>query len=114
MTGPKILNSSSRLVATILALTAWWPAAFTQAARAEVWEQLLGAQLEDEHKCILAGTLYVREIPMADSIALSGRARCFDGREFDFSQSKPHMKFEIKACDPVYCSTEPAPNQYQT
>jgi hypothetical protein len=98
----------------ILALTASSFAASTRSAGAEVWEQLLGAQLEDEQRCVLAGTLFVRELPLGDSVVLSGRARCFDGREFDFSQSKPHMKFEIRACDPIYCSTDSAPNQNRT
>jgi hypothetical protein len=69
----------------------------------EVCEQLLSAQLEDEQRCVLAGTLFVREMPVRDGITLSGRARCFDGRQFDFSQSKPHLKFEIRACEPVAC-----------
>ena len=73
----------------------------------EGWEHLLGMQLEDEQKCILAGTLYVREMPVGNAVVLSGRARCFDGRLFDFSQSKPHLKFEIRACEPVVCSVAP-------
>jgi hypothetical protein len=77
----------------------------------EGWEHLLGMQLEDEQKCILAGTLYVREMPVGNAVVLSGRARCFDGRQFDFSQGKPHLKFEIRACDPVFCSAAPESNR---
>lgn len=69
----------------------------------EVWEQLLKLQLEDEKKCVLAGTVFVREMPGPEGVTISGRAKCFDGREFDFSQSKPHMKFEIRACEPTVC-----------
>jgi hypothetical protein len=69
----------------------------------EVWEQLLKLQLEDEKKCVLAGTVFVREMPGPEGVTISGRAKCFDGREFDFSQLKPHMKFDIRACEPTVC-----------
>ena len=48
----------------------------------EVWEQLLGVQLVEEQRCVLAGTLFVREMPTREGVTLSGRARCFDGRQF--------------------------------
>lgn len=96
-------NSVGKLAAGLIALSAFGAIISTASVGAEVWEELLGAQLQDEHKCTLAGTLYVRELPSGTGVVLSGRARCFDGREFDFSQSKPHMKFEIRACDPTYC-----------
>jgi hypothetical protein len=67
------------------------------------WEKLLRLQLEDTHKCVMSGTLFVRELPVDDGVVYSGRAKCFDGRDFDFSQSKPHLKFEIKSCDPTVC-----------
>ncbi len=73
------------------------------ASAADVWEQVLGLQLQDEQKCTLSGTLFLREIPKADGVLRSGRARCFDGRQFDFSQSKPDSKFEIRACEPTAC-----------
>ncbi|MEQ1651678.1 MAG: hypothetical protein ABL897_04240 [Hyphomicrobium sp.] len=69
----------------------------------EAWEKLLQLQLEDSKKCVLSGTIFVREMPSAEGIIYSGRAKCFDGRQFDFSQSKPHMKFDIKACEPTVC-----------
>ncbi len=69
----------------------------------EPWQTLLQLQLEETKKCSLAGTMFVREMPTSEGVIISGRAKCFDGREFDFSQSKPHMKFDIKACDPTYC-----------
>lgn len=69
----------------------------------EAWEKLLRIQLEEAHKCVLSGTVFVREMPSGEGITYSGRAKCFDGRDFDFSQSKPHMKFDIKSCDPTVC-----------
>lgn len=114
MTSARRFRSIKALVAMPLLLLTIGQVILTRPAAAEVWEQLLGAQLYDEHKCTLAGTLYVRELPSGDSVILSGRARCFDGREFDFSQSKPHMKFEIRSCDPVYCSLEPPPRPNRT
>jgi hypothetical protein len=70
---------------------------------AEPWETLLRLQLEEGHRCTLSGVVFVREMPSGDQIIYSGRAKCFDGREFDFSQSKPHMKFDIHACEPTVC-----------
>lgn len=67
------------------------------------WEKLLRIQLDENHKCSLSGVIFVREMPSGNAILYSGRAKCFDGREFDFSQSKPHMKFDIKACEPAVC-----------
>lgn len=69
----------------------------------EAWEQLLRIQLEDKERCVLSGTLYVRKIPMDGGTVYSGRAKCFDGRLFDFSQDKPHKKFDIRACEPTVC-----------
>jgi hypothetical protein len=93
-------------LATVVLLVLSSLAAPTPSPATEVWEKLLSIQLKNEMKCILAETMFVREMPLADGIVLSGRARCFDGREFDFSQSKPHMRFDLKTCDPVVCSIE--------
>jgi hypothetical protein len=67
------------------------------------WEQLLRTQLRDEKTCYLAETPLIVEMPLGDGVVLSGRARCIDGREFDFSQSQPHMKFDLRTCDVTYC-----------
>jgi hypothetical protein len=69
----------------------------------EPWEQILAQQLDLEQKCAMTETYNVQEIPLGDEQTLSGKARCLDGREFDFSQPKSHMKFEIRACDPTIC-----------
>lgn len=72
-------------------------------AQPETWEQLLKIQLEDEKHCVLAGTVFVREMPGPEGITISGRVKCFDGRAFDFSQQKPHQKFDIRDCEPTVC-----------
>jgi hypothetical protein len=76
----------------------------TSGARAtEPWEQVLAQQLEAEQKCSLTSTYNVHEFPLGDQTVLSGKVRCYDGREFDFSQKKNHLKFDIKACEPTVC-----------
>jgi hypothetical protein len=67
------------------------------------WEHVLSQQLDLEQKCVLTSTYNVQEWQLGNEMVLSGKARCFDGREFDFSQKKNHLKFEIKACEPTIC-----------
>jgi hypothetical protein len=69
----------------------------------EPWEQVLSQQLGQEQKCILTSTYNVQEWPLGDATVISGKAHCYDGREFDFSQKKNHLKFDIKACEPTVC-----------
>lgn len=69
----------------------------------EPWEQVLSQQLDLEQKCILTSTYNVHEWQLGNETVISGRARCYDGREFDFSQKKNHLKFDIKACEPTFC-----------
>ncbi len=69
----------------------------------EPWEQVLAQQLDLEQKCVMTGTYNVKEFPLGNEVVLSGKARCYDGREFDFSQTKNHLKFEIRACEPTVC-----------
>lgn len=71
--------------------------------KAEPWALSLQAQLKAEKRCDVQVTYFVREMPSADGTLYSGRLRCIDGREFDFSQAKPHLKFDIKACEPAAC-----------
>jgi len=73
------------------------------AAATEPWEQVLSQQLAAEQMCDMIGTYNVQEFPLGDDVAMIGKARCRDGREFDFSQQKSHMKFEIKPCEPTVC-----------
>ncbi|MEQ1715152.1 MAG: hypothetical protein ABL907_04080, partial [Hyphomicrobium sp.] len=67
------------------------------------WALSLSAQLAAEKRCDVQVTYFVRELPSAEGTLYSGRVRCIDGREFDFSQSKAHLKFELRACEPAAC-----------
>jgi hypothetical protein len=69
----------------------------------EPWEQILAQQLDLEQKCVLTATYNVQEFTLGNEQVLSGKARCYDGREFDFSQKKNHLKFDIRACEPTIC-----------
>lgn len=69
----------------------------------EPWALSLTAQLAAEKRCDVQVTYFVRELPVEGGIVYSGRVRCIDGREFDFSQPKPHLKFDLKACEPAAC-----------
>jgi hypothetical protein len=73
------------------------------AIAAEPWEQVLGQQLDLEQKCILTGTYDVQEWPLGNEMVLTGKARCYDGRAFEFSQKKNHLKFDIRFCAPSVC-----------
>ncbi|MGL4396793.1 MAG: hypothetical protein ACRCS9_09660 [Hyphomicrobium sp.] len=64
---------------------------------------LLSAQIKAEKRCDIEATYYIREMPTPEGTTYSGRVRCIDGREFDFEQPKPHLKFEIRACEPAAC-----------
>jgi len=72
-------------------------------AATEPWEQVLSQQLAAEQMCDMTGTYNVQKFPLGDDVAMMGKARCHDGREFDFSQQKNHMKFDIKLCEPTVC-----------
>ncbi|HMN38650.1 MAG TPA: hypothetical protein PKD49_13205 [Hyphomicrobium sp.] len=69
----------------------------------EPWALSLAAQLHAEKRCDVQVTYFVRELPSPEGTLYSGRVRCIDGREFDFSQSKPHLKFDLRACEPAAC-----------
>jgi hypothetical protein len=87
------------LTAAVLAVLGAAP----EAGAKEPWEQVLSQQLDLEQKCILTNTYNVQEWPLGNAMVISGKARCYDGREFDFSQKKNHLKFDIKACEPTVC-----------
>jgi hypothetical protein len=69
----------------------------------ELWESTLRLQLMDERKCQLERLVFVRELPAPQLGAIEGRARCADGREFDFTRAKAHQKFDIRLCMPTVC-----------
>lgn len=72
-------------------------------AATEPWKQVLSQQLAAEQMCDMTGTYNVQEFPLGDNVVMIGKARCYDGREFDFSQKKQHMKFDITPCEPNVC-----------
>ncbi len=67
------------------------------------WQTVLQQMLVSEKKCQFRELLWVREVPLAGYTGLEGRVRCVDGREFDFTRPRPHMKFEIQLCQPTVC-----------
>ncbi|MGI9404600.1 MAG: hypothetical protein ACR2OF_08870 [Hyphomicrobium sp.] len=72
-------------------------------AATEPWKLVLSQQLAAEQMCDMSGTYNVQEFPLGDDVVMMGKARCYDGREFDFSQQKNHMKFDITPCEPTVC-----------
>jgi hypothetical protein len=69
----------------------------------EPWEHLLRQQLNREKACVMSEVSDVTRMRLGEQIVISGRAACYDGRLFDFSQQQPHMRFDIQACDPTVC-----------
>ena len=69
----------------------------------EGWLPVLKQVLAAERKCDLGELLWARDVPVGGSVALEGRVRCLDGREFDFSRPRPHMRFEVRLCLPTVC-----------
>ena len=97
-------------LAAVAATMAFWGASSIRAQQdggtteeGEPWALSLAAQLHAEKRCDVQATYFVRELPSPEGTLYSGRVRCIDGREFDFSQSKPHLKFDLKACEPAAC-----------
>jgi hypothetical protein len=104
MSGGRRLSAAGRRIVVGLAAVALAALGTARAAGAmEPWEQVLSQQLDLEQKCILTNTYNVQEWPLGNETVISGKARCYDGREFDFSQKKNHLKFDIKACEPTVC-----------
>jgi len=66
------------------------------------WIPILRQALS-EKRCDLSHVLWTRNVPVGNSAALEGRVRCLDGREFDFTRPRPHMKFEVRLCEPAVC-----------
>ena len=67
------------------------------------WKPILLQALTAEKKCTVSDMLWVREVPVGNTVGLEGRVRCVDGREFDFTRTRPHMRFELRLCEPVVC-----------
>jgi len=92
-----------RRVVFVVAAALGLSCATLSALAKEPWELVLSQQLDLEQKCVLTGTYNVQEWQLGNEMVLSGKARCYDGREFDFSQKKNHLKFDIKVCEPAVC-----------
>ncbi len=67
------------------------------------WQSVLALQLKDEYRCVLDKVLFDRDIEAGGKVSKEGRARCLDGREFDFSRPSTHEKFDIRLCLPTVC-----------
>ncbi|MCB1527515.1 MAG: hypothetical protein KDJ45_07430 [Hyphomicrobiaceae bacterium] len=67
------------------------------------WQSILGLQLKTEFNCDFDKVLFDREVEVAGKMSLEGRARCLDGREFDFSRAAEHEKFDVRLCTPTVC-----------
>jgi hypothetical protein len=100
---PNVLLRAVKPVLTAMAVAASGLSLAAAETAPPPWQTLLEMQLQAEVKCVMSGTVFVREEPHGSEVAISGRALCIDGRMFDFSQSKPHLKFDIRACEPVAC-----------
>lgn len=85
---------AASIVTLVLALASAGPADGDEAS----WMPALRHVRAHEEKCKLGEVLWRREVPI-----LEGRARCVDGREFDFTQRRPHMKFDVRLCQPTVC-----------
>lgn len=69
----------------------------------DTWRTVLVQQLQGERQCKLDHIVAVRQFKLAGEDVVEGRARCSDGREFDFSRAKLHLKFELRLCQPAVC-----------
>lgn len=82
------------------ALTAF---ALAPAGADETWLTPLRLQVKTEQSCDLAAVVSQREFKVGDEVKIEGRLRCADGREYDFSRERPHLKFQVRLCQPSYC-----------
>ena len=69
----------------------------------ESWQVLLAYQLLQQQRCKLDKVLFVQDVPAGTSVALRGRIRCEDSREFDFERERPNGPFAIRLCQPAVC-----------
>lgn len=90
---------AASIVTLVLALASAGPADGDEAS----WMPALRHVLAHEETCKLGEVLWRREVPIGKETVLEGRARCLDGREFDFTQRRPHMKFDVRLCQPTVC-----------
>lgn len=74
-----------------------------QAHATESWQVLLAHQLLQQQRCKLDKVLFVQDVPIGTSVALRGRIRCEDSREYDFERERPNGPFAIRLCQPAVC-----------
>lgn len=67
------------------------------------WHSILALQLKTEYRCDFDKVLFDRDIEVGGRVSKEGRARCLDGREFDFTRDAAHEKFVLKLCLPTVC-----------
>lgn len=67
------------------------------------WQAILALQLKDQYRCDLDKVLFDRDVEVGSRKSKEGRARCVDGREFDFSRDGTHEKFTLQLCSPTVC-----------
>ncbi len=67
------------------------------------WRFLLRDQLKSEKNCDLHDVLTYNEMKLGEGVSISGRVSCIDGREYDFDRRQPHLKFEVRLCEPTVC-----------
>ena len=87
-----------------------WPAAVaalmlasSQALAVEPWELILTEQMTHELGCKVIDVSNVRQFMLGESLVIDGHADCEDGRAYDFTRPKNHMRFELRLCQPVVC-----------
>ena len=69
----------------------------------EPWVTVLKMQLKESANCVVERILFARELKLGQDVGLEGRVHCVDNREYDFTRRKPHLKFELRLCQPTVC-----------
>lgn len=74
-----------------------------KAVTEEPWMPLVRLQVKDANGCDVAHLVFSREVPLGNAVSIEGRLRCVDGREYDFTRARPHLKFDFRLCQPTIC-----------
>jgi hypothetical protein len=88
---------------SLLVIAALLPLLARPAVAMEPWERVLRDQLRRELGCRVIAIDHVRQLELAGVTVIDGHADCEDGRAYDFSRPKPHMRFELRVCQPAVC-----------
>lgn len=84
-------------------LSAIWLLSFCAARASEPWVLVLRQQLIAEQQCALDTINSVHWARLGEDRLPAGMIACIDGRAFEFSQLKRHLKFELEAWEPILC-----------